>query len=230
MFADQAIAFNRNIQTCLETHPLSLPEKHRLMNPFAEGQAMALSEAFYRRFYQDDQPRRLILGINPGRHGAGLTGIPFTDSLRLERLGMDTLGLKTHEPSAVFMEAMMNAYGGAQRFYQEFYINSPLPLGLLHQNAKGNWVNANYYDHKGLVESTLPFIEHTMQQYQSMSIQWDVVYCLGQGKNAAFLNKLNQQKHYFKRLVPLAHPRYVVQYKHKQMSDYIQRFMNAFSQ
>ncbi len=30
--------------------------------------------------------RYLILGINPGRFGGGITGIPFTDPIRLQNI------------------------------------------------------------------------------------------------------------------------------------------------
>ncbi len=54
------------------------------MNPFKENpDALAISSAFYKKYYDDHRMRRLILGINPGRFGAGVTGIPFTDTKRL---------------------------------------------------------------------------------------------------------------------------------------------------
>ena len=93
-----------------------------------------------------------ILGINPGRHGAGVTGIPFTDSKCLQQhCGIDPGTLQTREVSAEFMYEMITAYGGSAAFYSDFYINSPCPLGLLRQNGKGNWVNCNYYDSASLL-------------------------------------------------------------------------------
>ena len=61
-----------------------------VLNPFegaSPAQERALSD-FYHRFYNDDKPRNLILGINPGRLGAGATGIPFTDTKRLVACGI----------------------------------------------------------------------------------------------------------------------------------------------
>jgi len=49
------------------------------MNPFRENpEALIVSGKFYKKYYNDNNPRFLILGINPGRFGAGVTGIPFT--------------------------------------------------------------------------------------------------------------------------------------------------------
>jgi hypothetical protein len=71
----------------LQLSELVLPDEIDVMNPYL-GQdsthVMALVEQFYRQYYQDTLERHLIIGINPGRHGAGVTGIPFTDTKRLE--------------------------------------------------------------------------------------------------------------------------------------------------
>ena len=79
-FAEKMIAFNRSL-----VFDEPLPAGIRVMNPFAENDsAMAASSAFYCKYYNDVRPRTPILGINPGRFGAGLTGIPFTDPKRLK--------------------------------------------------------------------------------------------------------------------------------------------------
>lgn len=61
-----------------------LPRGIKAMNPYRDSSAFALCRAFYTKFYNDKRPRSLILGINPGRFGGGLTGIPFTDPIKLE--------------------------------------------------------------------------------------------------------------------------------------------------
>ena len=68
----------------------SLPDGISVMNPFRNNpRTMAVVSQFYRKFYTDNKERRLILGINPGRFGAGITGIPFTDTVRLrEKCGL----------------------------------------------------------------------------------------------------------------------------------------------
>src|SRR5437870_2996448 len=99
-FADKVIAFNKQVHFSGK-----LPPGIRIMNPFAEDESiLEISSAFYKKFYDDSQPRHLILGINPGRFGAGVTGVPFTDSKRLRtECGIDYRGKETHEPSSVFI-------------------------------------------------------------------------------------------------------------------------------
>lgn len=228
-FADFANSFNQKLAEIDKKLQLNLPATYQLMNPFSTGLALLLSKQFYNRFYADNKQRKLILGINPGRNGAGVTGIPFTDSKQLRILGINPQGIKTYELSAVFIYKVIKNYGGAKKFYSDFYFNSPLPLGLLTKNDKGNLINANYYDSKQLIMATKPLIDYAMQYYQKMPLQKNIVYCLGQGKNYQFLQKLNSQTNYFGRIIPLAHPRYVMQYKSKKTENYIENYLKRLT-
>ena len=103
-FAEKVINFN----TALDL-PLSLPGNIRVMNPFRENKdALEISSKFYQKYYNDLNQRRLILGINPGRLGAGVTGVPFTDTKRMEeKCGIKFNGITTHETSSVFVYDMI---------------------------------------------------------------------------------------------------------------------------
>src|ERR1700678_2440482 len=126
-FADKVIPFNKQVD-----FKGTLPPGISIMNPFKENpQVNILMEQFYQKYYADNNKRYLILGINPGRFGGGVTGIPFTDSKRLKSVcGIDYEGKETHEPSSVFVYEMIEAFGGASEFYKNFYINSMSPLGF----------------------------------------------------------------------------------------------------
>jgi hypothetical protein len=95
-FADKVINFNKQLEY---TGP-QLPAGIRIMNPFKEEeQAMRISTEFYRKYYSDENKRHIIMGINPGRFGGGLTGIPFTDPKRLQsECHINYEGKVTHEP------------------------------------------------------------------------------------------------------------------------------------
>src|SRR6187402_2535739 len=95
-FADKVITFNRQLHFSGK-----LPPGIRIMNPFKEEEsAFEISSAFYRKFYNDNHPRHLILGINPGRFGAGVTGVSFTDPKRMiNQCHIPYNGPITHEPS-----------------------------------------------------------------------------------------------------------------------------------
>jgi hypothetical protein len=137
-FADKAILFFSSLK-----FEGSLPEGITIMNPFAENKDVrhAVSE-FYKKYYSDSRTRRLIMGINPGRFGGGLTGIPFTDSIRLkEKCGLIIPGVKSYETSSVFIYEMIDRYGGPQEFYGDWYITSVSPLGFTSKSEKGRVYN-----------------------------------------------------------------------------------------
>ncbi len=153
--ASRIIAFNKTLH-----FEGNLPKGIRIMNPFRESrEALKVSSAFYRKYYHDNRKRHLILGINPGRFGAGLTGIPFTDPKRLiARCGIAYKGDMAHEPSSAFVYDMIEAYGGEQDFYGSFYINSLCPLGFTSIRPDGKEVNYNYYDSKELSKAVHDFM------------------------------------------------------------------------
>jgi hypothetical protein len=202
------------------------------MNPYADASADVLStiEAFYNKYYADNGKRKLILGINPGRLGAGATGIPFTDSKRMaEDCGIDTLELKTHEPSSVFVYEVIKAMGGAEVFYKQFYISSVCPLGFIQLNKKQNWVNYNYYDDASFFKNIEDYLIAQLKIQLSWNIDTKNVFCLGTGKNYNALKSLNKKHQLFDQITPLEHPRYIMQYKSKQIEEYVDKFVIKLS-
>lgn len=226
-FADKIIDFNRHLEFNGQ-----LPEGIHVMNPFKENEnTREVSEAFYRKYYNDTNPRHLIIGINPGRFGAGLTGIPFTDSIRLkEKCGIaGYTGPRTYELSSVFVYDMIEQYGGEEKFYAGFYINSMSPLGFTSMGNNGKEVNSNYYDTRELAEAVCPYIIENIQKQIQMGVETQLCFCLGTGKNQQYLTKLNKKYGFFREIITLEHPRYIMQYKLKSKQEYINKYIEAFS-
>jgi hypothetical protein len=203
-----------------------LPHGIEVMNPYQENeQVLILASFFYTKFYNDDLPRQLILGINPGRLGAGATGIPFTDTKRLQQnCGIQFHGIETHEPSSVFIYKMIEAFGGPEIFYKRFLISSVSPLGFI-QNNHGKKINFNYYDDKNLEKSVIPFALETLRATIKFGIDTEKVFCLGTGKNYKFLSEFNAKYRLFGEVIPLEHPRYIMQYKSKSIEEYVSRYL-----
>ncbi len=224
-FADKVIQFNKSL-----AFTGVLPNGIRIMNPFREDkQVMALSSAFYKKYYDDASQRHIILGINPGRFGGGITGIPFTDPKRLvEKCGIPFHGNPAHETSSVFIYEMIDAFGGPAAFYEKFYINSICPLGFTSQKPGGKEVNYNYYDSKELTAAVYDFMNESITKQLSFGINTQTAFCFGTGKNEKFLRKLNEEKKYFKQIVALEHPRFIMQYKAKLKDVYIDKYLSAF--
>ncbi len=192
---------------------------------------MPLVTAFYTKYYNDNDQRHLILGINPGRFGGGITGIPFTDPKRLvSECNIPYTGKPAHEPSSVFIYKMINAFGGAEKFYSRLYISSICPLGFTATNKIGKEVNYNYYDMPALTQAVKPFIIQTLHQQIAFGLNTDTCFCMGTAKNYQFLSKLNEEEHLFKHIIPLEHPRFIMQYKSKTLQDYIDKYLTSFQQ
>jgi Uracil DNA glycosylase superfamily len=203
---------------------IALPPEIEVMNPFRNEITFNLCNTFYTKFYNDDNTRFMILGINPGRFGGGITGIPFTDPVRLQTVcGIENSIPKKQELSSVFVYEMINAFGGHESFYNRFYISSVSPLGFTMHNK-----NLNYYDDKKLEESLKEFIIQCMNEQLRFGISRKIAFCFGEGKNFAYLTKLNTEMKFFNKIVALPHPRFIMQYKLKKKEDYIQRYICEF--
>lgn len=220
-FGDKVIDFNRHLEFSGE-----LPEGFRVLNPYQDNpETMVKMEQFYHKFYNDSNKRKFIIGINPSRHGAGVTGVPFTDTKRLEsECGIKMESAHTHEISSVFLYDMISQYGGTTNFYNQFYINSPFPLAIVRKNKEGNWLNANYYDDRTLFENVKKFMIKSLQDHISLGLDISEVYVLGK-KNALFIQKLNEEAKLFENINVLEHPRYIQQYKSKEKQMYIDKYI-----
>lgn len=224
--AERIIRFNRTLRYTGEPLPAGI----RIMNPFREKGTMKVVEEFYNKYYRDEKPRHLILGINPGRFGAGLTGIPFTDPKRLiSECHIAYEGKITHEPSSVFIYEMIGAYGGPEKFYKDFYINSVCPLGFTSVDASGREKNYNYYDSRELTEAVEKFVIMNIKKQIALGMKTDICFCFGTGKNENYLRKLNEEHGFFGKIIALEHPRFIIQYKNASRGLYIRKYLTAFA-
>lgn len=211
---------------CRLTPDFALPEGIAIMHPYQENRVRKTVSAFYHKFYNDTNPRVLILGINPGRLGAGITGISFTDPVRLKEIcGISNDFEAKKELSGEFIYEMIAAYGGAEKFYSRFLLSSICPLGFVKAGK-----NLNYYDIKALQSAATPFIVEGIKKQKAIMEHPPVCLCLGEGKNFAFFQRLNNEHQFFSHLLSLPHPRYVMQYKRKQKAEYIQMYLEKLKE
>lgn len=217
-WAAHLLHFYRTLQP-----PAGLPNGIEWLYPQQDGNVMALLQQFLLKYYDDAGPRTLLLGINPGRLGAGTTGINFTAARQLTR----NCGIAHHlkeqsELSAEFIYYVIEQYGGPDRFYRHFFIGSVCPLGFV-QNGK----NINYYDDKALLQTVEPFIVRGLEQLLAGNVRRDRCLCIGGDKNYQYLAALNRKQGYFKAIVPLPHPRFILQYRRRQLDTFTQMYLDA---
>lgn len=219
-FGDSAFKFLKNIKS-----DFKLPKGISCLLPFENPEVLKINKIFYSKYFNDQLNRKMILGINPGRFGAGITGISFTDPIKLEKiLEIKNSFEKRAELSSDFIYNVINEFGGPELFYNKFYMTAVSPIGFVMHGK-----NINYYDDKNLCKNLNDFIVESIKVQIDFGIDTSVVYCLGEGQNFKYLKMLNDQHHFFDRIVPLAHPRFIMQYKRKMVGDFVRLYVQALN-
>lgn len=219
-FASRVLSFYKKL-LIKET----LPPGVEVLNPYQDKKLFSLCSTFYNKYYDDENERFIIIGINPGRYGGGITGIPFTDPVKLEKLcGIPNDLPKKVELSADYIYQMIHAFGSIERFYKRFYFNSVSPLGFTYENK-----NLNYYDRKDLISALDPFITKCLKHQATMGVNRTKAFCLGEGENYRYLNTWNEREQIFQNIIPLAHPRFIMQYKRKFVNQYIDDYLQKLT-
>ncbi len=206
--------------------PTDLPPDVEVMNPYNNGYTFELAERFYKEYYSDDRHRYICFGINPGRFGAGITGVPFTDPIRLEEdCGIKNNFEKRAELSSKFIYEMIDAYGGPRPFYSRYFISAVSPLGYIRDG-----INLNYYDIKGFKSLFENYVVQQIKVQLEFGIHRDTAYSIGKGQNIKYLNYINEKHNFFRKIIPLSHPRWVMQYRLKRKDVFVQEYLNAFNE
>lgn len=202
-----------------------LPSGVQAMNPYQNPQTRACVKAFCEKFYRDNTERLSCWGINPGRFGGGLTGLSFTDPVILRDVcGIaNTLGTQ-RELSAEFIWSVIEEFGGADRFFAQCFLTALCPLGFVKEHDNGKSVNYNFYDDPALFRAVRPFMTETVHKQCEMGIRRDVAVCFGTGKLHAAFEALNNEHQLFGRIVALEHPRFIMQYRRKELAAYRRKY------
>ncbi|MCK5371703.1 MAG: DUF4918 family protein [Cyclobacteriaceae bacterium] len=205
--------------------PKSLPHEVEILNPFKVEQTYTLSKTFYKKYYSDNNRRLFLIGINPGRFGAGVTGVPFTDPVRLEsKCGIENNLGKRQELSSVFVYEMIETFGGVNAFYSRVFFTSVSPLGFVKDG-----VNLNYYDIPEVREYLEPYMVNSLRQQIALGAVGKVAFSMGKGQNFKYLKYLNKKYQLFDKVEPLPHPRWVMQYRLKRKAEFIHEYISKIS-
>lgn len=219
-FADNILYFLFNLSL-----PFKLPKHVYVLDAHKCPDVQQACIAFYTKYYSDNNKRYLLVGINPGRFGGGITGIPFTDPICLEKIcGIKNDFRKKQELSSVFIYKMIEAFGGAEKFYRQYYISAMSPLGFVKNNK-----NLNYYDDKVLLKRIQVFAANCIQKQIEFGLATNICFCIGEGENLKYLRRLNDKYKWFDRIESLPHPRFVMQYKLKKIEEFVQEYIQKLS-
>lgn len=195
-----------------------------IINPYESNAVKRVVKEFFNKFYNDNNKRIFIIGINPGRFGGGVTGISFTDPIALkEHCGINNNLGNIKELSSKFIYQMITAYGGTDKFYSKVFITALYPLALIKDGK-----NFNYYDDKSVAVILRNEIIKNLKTQISFGANNEMAIILGK-KNADYFLSINKEFDFFRRIVVLEHPRYIMQYKSKQINAYIEKYLELIS-
>ena len=224
-FADKIIDFYLNLK-----QPEKLPSGVEVLIPFKKPEVKSVIHKFYTKFYSDNNPRIFLIGINPGRFGAGITGINFTDPFRLrEKCGItenfeEGKSGTVKELSSDFVYRMIDAFGGTEKFFGKFYLAALSPLGYVRDGK-----NFNYYDINGLPEMLDMWMADSMRKQIAAGADVSVGFSMGMGENFRQLEKFNSRHSFFDRVEKLPHPRWIMQYRRRRLDEYIELYVNTLN-
>ena len=214
-FGQQVLSFYERLNTLP-----AVPDGVEILQPYLDPEAWKVMQTFYGRFYDDSTPRVFLVGINPGRFGAGVTGVPFTDPIRLQDIcGITHSFDRKAELSSKFIYALIAQMDGPEHFYKRYYFTSVSPVGFTKSGK-----NLNYYDLAALQDSWEPFMVKSLKSQIAFGSVAPTAFSLGQGKNYKYLQYLNRKYHLFENIKPLPHPRWVMQYRLKRLQEFIELF------
>lgn len=170
-------------------------------------------DAFWDRYYAQAVPRSVICGLNPGRFGAGKTGIPFLDFQSLSQL-MPGVDRQDSEKSAAFFYKVIQAYG-SDAFFRHFYVTNVASVGFLCDGRNLNYpdlpkaalaiVEANFCEEMKIVKPTCLIslgtaVQHTARKLLSLDVDCTL---------------------------RLPHPAWVATYRSREMEKWVDEYVKA---
>lgn len=216
--AEKILSFYRTLK-----EPEKLPEDVQTMNPYKDEKAFHLTQSFYQKYYNDSNSRVAMFGINPGRFGAGITGVPFTDPVQLEvSCGIPNELDKREELSSRFVYEVIHAFGGPEAFFGDFYITAVSPLGFMRADK-----NLNYYDIQNYRSYFDEYVVDWINRQLDFPISRDIAIVIGQGQNLKYLTQINDEYRFFRKIVTVPHPRWVMQYRLKSKQTFIDAYLHT---
>ena len=218
-FAEKATRYFSSLKL-----PKRLPQEISILNPYSKKEVNNTLQRFFKKYFDDNENRIFVFGINPGRFGGGLTGISFTDPIALrEECGIENNLGDRHELSSMFIYRMIKEYGGVKKFYSKIFITALYPFAIIKDGK-----NYNYYNSLKLYKSLKTQIASEIKEQIKIGADRRFAVCLGR-KNAKFFNEINKEHNYFEELRVLDHPRFIMQYRSKEVNNYVADYIKALS-
>lgn len=220
-FGERALRFYVSLELLSK-----LPGSLTVLNPYRNPCILDYIRSFLYKFFSDNYKRVFVFGINPGRFGAGISGVTFTDPISLEtRCGITNDLPKRRELSSVFMYEFIKLWGGPKEFYRDFFLTAVSPLGFVKDGR-----NFNFYDDPVLLRNIKPFLVRSIESQLSFGARRNVAIVLGTGKVRQIFEHLNRECGFFDTIHAVEHPRFIMQYRRRKLRDYLRKYSEIFKE
>ncbi len=219
--------FGRSLATYLFNlrFAIPLPSGFEVLTPYSNAEVQSVVQVFCDRYYGGSHMRLGVWGINPGRFGAGITGLSFTDPVSLKnQLGIESSITGRQEISAEFISMVIEAYGGPGKFYHDVYLGALSPLGFVRDGK-----NINFYDDVQLSKDIVPFITSSVNTITGFGLNRKAAILLGSGALQKYTRQYLSATFREMKVIALDHPRFVMQYRRAHVSEYVKRYVEAIT-
>lgn len=157
----------------------------------------------------------MICGINPGRYGAGETGIPFLDSKSLYDMGFDVKS-NGSERSAEFFYEVVKEFG-MEDFFKTFYVTNIASVGFTKNNK-----NLNYYELP--VQALKAVLSNFSEELNAVNPT--KVIALSVAAQNTLKNQIKFKSNCISRL---PHPSWIMTYRHKDKEKWINKYLDELN-
>jgi hypothetical protein len=79
------------------------------------------------------------------------------------------------------------------------------------------------------LNAATPFIIDSIQKQIDIGFKTDYCICVGGEKNFKFFSQLNEKNKWFKKIIPLPHPRFIMQYRRRYVDKFIEQYLSVLS-
>ena len=177
-----------------------------------------IAEQFWQQYVPEPLPQTVIVGLNPGRMGAGLTGVPLLDFRSLTNLLPDArLPRNDTEPSANFFHRVAQ-HIGAEKFYRQFYVSNVSAVGYLRDNK-----NCNYHD---LPDAAQQIVEQRFRDEMAVVAPKRII-ALGREVEATVQRLYDDGAI---RISHLPHPSWIMTYRLREAQSWVRRYTQMLLQ
>jgi hypothetical protein len=177
---------------------------------------------FHKKYVEPNAPKIVICGINPGRNGAGLTGIPFIDFASLSQMLPD-IKQNDWEQSAKFFFSVIQEFG-IETFYKNFHVTNISWFGFSRIDKQKN---VNYFEKDISTEIAIYLIDKFVEEMELINPDYIIPLSKTVFYELESLKKRNKIKAEIG--ICLNHPSWVTTYRSKDLSKWKQKYVDILS-